>query len=127
MLLVRGTGRTYKDLLWGSPDELGEESHNMKPMKVAVLVTSMVITGPALGQGTERQTGTPPAATNQCWDTTRNELRDKTSPTTTMKTKETGIGQDRSQGRAAPPSGNAAGSATPSSSNAARPPGVTDC
>jgi hypothetical protein len=99
----------------------------MKQFSFAAVLVSIALAGPALAQGTERPAGTLPAATNQCWDTTRNELRDKTSPTTTMKTKETGIGQDRSQGRAAPPSGNAAGSGTPSGSKATRPPGVTDC
>jgi hypothetical protein len=86
-------------------------------------VLLLVIATPAAAQSP----GTPPPATNQCWDTARAELRDKTSATTARKTRETAIGQDRSPGNPAPPSGNAAGSGLPKSPNAIRPPGVTDC
>src|SRR5947209_3311001 len=78
---------------------------------------------PALAQ----QSGTPPPATNQCWDNARGELRDKTAPTVANESKETAIGQDQSPGRPAPPSQNAAGSGQPKNPNPVRPPGVSAC
>ena len=87
-----------------------------------VFLLSMPVT--AYGQGTP---GTPPPATNQCWDEARGELKDKSATTMTRKTGETQIGKDQSPGQPAPPSGNAAGSGLPRSPNAIRPPGVTDC
>jgi hypothetical protein len=92
---------------------------SMKLFIVLLLVVAM----PAAAQSP----GTPAPATNQCWDTARAELRDKTSATTTRKTGETNVGQDQSPGNPAPPSGNAAGSGQPKSPNAIRPQGVTDC
>ena len=95
----------------------------MKPMMIAAIVAALAT--PAFAQGTP---GTPEPATNQCWDTARAELRDKTTTTMARKTGETKIGQDQSRGGApAPLSGNAAGSGQPKNPNAVRPPGVTDC
>ena len=90
-----------------------------------VIVTAVLVAfaAPTAAQ----QGGTPPPATNQCWDSARGELRDKTAPTVSKQTRETAIGQDQSPGRPAPPSGNAAGSGQPKSQNATRPPGVSDC
>ena len=64
--------------------------------------------------------GTPSVATNQCWDRSSNQLRDKNSAA--MGAPE---GRDRSAGPP-PPSGNA-GNVTPKVPNAVRPPGVADC
>ena len=89
-------------------------------LRTALLLATFAIS-PAFGQGT------PPPATNQCWDTKRAELRDKTEPTMARKTGETKIGADRSPGSPAPPSYNSAGSGVPASPQAVRPPGVTDC
>jgi hypothetical protein len=93
------------------------------PIKLLIVFAAVLIAMPAMAQGL----GTPPPATNQCWDTERAELRDKTSPTTTRKSGETAIGKDQSPGKASPPSGNAAGSGLPKNPNAIRPPGVTEC
>ena len=65
--------------------------------------------------------GSPGVATNQCWDATLNQLRDKNSAA--MGAKE---GEDKSAGTPAPPSGNAA-TGGPRNGNAVRPPGVSDC
>ena len=93
-------------------------------MKLALaFIALLALAAPALAQ----QGGTPPPATNQCWDNARGELRDKTAPTVARETRETAIGQDQSPGRPAPPSGNAAGSGQPKNQNATRPPGVSDC
>jgi hypothetical protein len=72
---------------------------------------------------------TPAPATNQCWDANSGELRDKASPTISKETKEPAPGRDQSarEAKAAPLSGNAAGSGRPAQQNAVRPPGVTDC
>lgn len=99
----------------------------MKPIALASLALSLCLPVLAFAQGTPKSSGTPPPATNQCWDTARGELRDKTSATTGRKSGEVRVGQDLSPGAPAPLSGNAAGSGMPKSSNAVRPPGVTDC
>jgi len=98
----------------------------MKAIAAAALLLGMT-TGFACAQGNGLSPGTPPPATNQCWDTTRNEVRDKTSATIAKRTGETGIGRDRSAGPPAPASGNSAGSGTARTQDARRPPGVTDC
>jgi len=98
----------------------------MKAIVVAALLLG-VTSGFACAQGSGLSPGTPPPATNQCWDTTRNELRDKTSATIAKRTGETGIGRDRSAGPPAPASGNSAGSGTARTQDARRPPGVTNC
>ncbi|MEA2929008.1 MAG: hypothetical protein QOG38_1436 [Hyphomicrobiales bacterium] len=80
------------------------------------LTLAIVMNGTAAAQSP-----TPPVATNQCWDISMNQLRDKNSAA--MGARE---GQDRSAGVPAPPSGNAA-TGGPRNPNAVRPPGVADC
>jgi hypothetical protein len=96
----------------------------MMMLKAAPALALLVLGTAALAQATR---DTPPPATNQCWDTSTNLLRDKTSPTSTEKTKEVVVGRDQSPGAPAPPSRNAMTGGKPDNPNPVRPPGVTDC
>jgi hypothetical protein len=85
---------------------------------------ALVLSGsPVLAQSTA---DTPPPATNQCWDTSTQLLRDKTSATSAIKSREVAIGRDQSPGAPAPLSGNAVAGNT-RNPNPVRPPGVSDC
>jgi hypothetical protein len=88
----------------------------------AVVASICVLTSTAFAQSAS--TDTPAPATNQCWDQTRGELRDKTPTTMTGKKQETA---DQSPGAPAPRSGNTAGSGLPRNANAQRPAGTSDC